>query len=347
MDRSSRSFGRRALAGAAGMAFSAFFSCVGAEAAGTGYPLTIENCGVDVTFAQAPRNAVTLGQNSTEILLSLGLADRMAGTAVWVGPVLPGLEEENAKVRRIADNQPSFEAVLNAEPDFVAAQFTSDIGRNGGVGTREQFAKLGIATYISPSDCIGKSEAGGGDGTRSAPFTMDLIYQEIDELARIFGVGERGEALIAGLKAREAAAVAATAGRAKDVSLVYWFSSSRIDGDPWVAGRNGAPGYITGKLGAANVVDTEEEWPAASWESIVGADPDVIVIGTMDRRRHAADDPAEKIRFLEGDPVLSRLDAVRDKRFVMMDAQSMNPTIRTVDGLEKLAEALGGFGLLK
>jgi iron complex transport system substrate-binding protein len=345
MGSSPRSFARRAPAGA-GIALAAFLAWPGAPHA-SGYPLAIENCGVEVTFAQAPRRAVTLGQNSAEILLSLGLADRMAGTAVWVGPVLAGLEEANAGVDRIADNQPSFEAVLNAAPDFVAAQFTSDIGPQGRVGTRGQFAELGVATYVSPSDCIGKDDAGGGDGSRSTPFSMELIYREIDELARIFGVPDRGDALVAGLKAREEAVVDATAGRARDVSLVYWFSSARIEGDPWIAGRNGAPGYITKKLGAVNVVDTEEEWPAASWESIVGADPDVIVIGTMDRRRYPADDPAAKIRFLEEDPVTSRLDAVRDRRFVMMDAQSMNPTIRTIDGLEKLAEALDGFGLLK
>ena len=47
------------------------------------YPLTIENCGREVTVDAPPQRAVSLNQSSTEILLSLGLADRMVGTATW------------------------------------------------------------------------------------------------------------------------------------------------------------------------------------------------------------------------------------------------------------------------
>ena len=65
----------------------------------------------------------------------------------------------------------------------------------------------------------------------------------------------------------------------------------------------------------------------------------------MDRRRYAADDPKVKIDFLENDPVTRELDAVKNRHFVMMDAQSMNPTIRTIDGIETLANGIKAFGL--
>jgi iron complex transport system substrate-binding protein len=67
----------------------------------------------------------------------------------------------------------------------------------------------------------------------------------------------------------------------------------------------------------------------------------------MDRRRYAADDPKVKVDFLEKDPVTSQLDAVKNRRFVMMDAQSMNPTIRTVDGIELLAKGIKSFSLVQ
>jgi iron complex transport system substrate-binding protein len=92
-------------------------------------------------------------------------------------------------------------------------------------------------------------------------------------------------------------------------------------------------------------VTTEEEWPLVGWETIAQANPAVIVIATMDRRRYAADDPKVKVNFLENDPVTKELDAVRNKRFIMMDAQSMNPTIRTIDGIETLAKGIQSFGL--
>lgn len=314
--------------------------------AATQYPLTINNCGQQVTFKKAPARILSIGQGMTEILLSLGLADKIVGTAVWVGPVLPQYAEANGKIPRLADNDPSFEAVVGKEPDLVAAEFEWHVGPQGSVGKREQFSALGINTYIAPTDCVAKVNADGGDGVRKELFTMDLIYQEIDELAQIFDVGDRGNALVADLKKRQAEAVASIAGaQAKNLPIVFWFSSKEVNGDAFIAGKNSAPAYILKTLGARNVVTTEEEWPLVGWETIAQANPAVVVIATMDRRRYAADDPKVKLDFLEKDPVTSQLDAVKNKHFVMMDAQSMNPTIRTIDGIETLAKGIKSFGL--
>lgn len=325
---------------------SALFAASDAAAEATRYPLTVTNCGQPLTFAQAPKRAVSIGQSSTEILLSLGLADRLVGTAVWFGPVLKPFEAVNAKIKRLADNDPSFEAVVGQAPDLVTAQYEWHIGPNGSVGKREQFAALGVPAYVSPADCVEKDNSGSGDGVRKRLFTMDLIYQEIRELAQIFDVADRGEELIGTLRAREAAAIKAVADKAvagKDRAVVFWFSSKDVKGDAFVAGRNGAPAYILSALGARNVIDTNEEWPLIGWEGIAAANPAVIVIATMDRRRFPADDVEVKRAFLASDPVASRLEAVRHNRVVLMNAQSMNPSIRTIDGIEALAAGLAAI----
>lgn len=314
--------------------------------AATQYPLTVNNCGQTLTFRKPPIKIVSIGQGMTEVLFSLGLADKISGTAVWVGPVLPQYADANSKIRRLADNDPSFESVVAAEPDLVAAEFEWHVGSQGSVGKREQFSDLGINTYIAPADCVAKINADGGDGVRTELFTMDLIYQEIAELSEIFDIKDRGDALIADLKKREADAVASLGlVPGKNLPVLFWFSSKEVKGDAFIAGKNSAPAYILKTLGAHNVVATEEEWPLVGWETISEANPAVIVIATMDRRRYAADDPAVKIDFLETDPVTKELDAVKNKRFVMMDAQSMNPTIRTIDGIEILANGIKSFGL--
>ncbi|MDO9416239.1 ABC transporter substrate-binding protein [Pararhizobium sp.] len=341
-----RSYPRIAFASLAAVCAVTLFSAP-AGAAPTTYPLTVSNCGQPVTFDKAPAKAVSIGQGMTEILYSLGLADKIAGTAVWVGPVLPAYEEVNKRVKRLADNDPSFESVVGQEPDLVAAEFEWHVGDQGSVGKREQFAELGIKTYISPADCVAKINTDGGDGVRKELFTMDLIYQEIGELAEIFDIQDRGETLIAALKKREADAVASLGGSSKDLPIAFWFSSKEVQGDAFIAGKNSAPAYILKTLGAKNVVTTEEEWPLVGWETIAQADPAVIVIATMDRRRYAADDPKVKVDFLEKDPVTSQLGVVRNKHFVLMDAQSMNPTIRTIDGIEILAAGIKSFGLTK
>jgi iron complex transport system substrate-binding protein len=328
-------------------AFAVGLSAVAAPAfAATQYPLTIENCGQSVTFEKAPAKIVSIGQGMTEILFSLGLADRIAGTGVWVGPVLPQYAEVNSKIKRLSDNDPSFESVVGEEPDLVAAEFEWHVGTQGSVGKREQFSGLGINTYVAPADCVAKINADGGDGVRKELFTMELIYQEIGELSEIFDIKDRGDALIADLKKREAEAVASVTDAAgKNLPVVFWFSSKELKGDAFIAGKNSAPAYILKTLGAKNVVTTEEEWPLVGWETISHANPSVIVIATMDRRRYAADDPAVKIDFLKTDPVTKELDAVKNERFVMMDAQSMNPTIRTIEGIETLAKGIKSFGL--
>lgn len=179
---------------------------VGANAAETTYPLTINSCGQEITFKQAPARTVSVGQSTTEVLYLLGVADRVVGTALWIGPVLKGYEEANAKVERLADNDPSFETVVGKRPELITTQFQWQIGPEGVVGTPAQFAELGIPVYTSPADCVGKDNSGGGDGVRNTGFTMELIYQEIRDLAKIFNVQGRGEEVVADLKKREEAA---------------------------------------------------------------------------------------------------------------------------------------------
>ncbi|WP_151775359.1 ABC transporter substrate-binding protein [Streptomyces abyssomicinicus] len=312
-----------------------------ASGASAGYPVTIDNCGHRVTLTSAPRRAVSLNQGTTEILLALGLADRMAGTATWTDPVMKGLEEAEAGVERLADDRPSFEKVLDAEPDFVTASFVSTLGQ-GGVATREQFERLGVPAYVSPSDCsAGKDNDSGGDGSRSEPLTLDTVYGEVRDLARVFGVEERGEKLVAEMKERVRGATDGL--NASDVSLMYWFADSR---SPYLAGCCGAPGAITRAVGARNAFDdTHDEWPQINWETVADRDPDVIVLGDLTRRSQTAESAEAKIRFLETNPATRNLAAVRDRRYILVSGQAMNPSLRTVEGIEQVAAGLRAFGL--
>lgn len=315
-------------------------------AAETAYPLSLTNCGVDLTFDNAPESAVTVGQAATEILYSLGLGEKVLGTSVWFTKVLPEFEDLNAKVERLADNDPSFESVVNRKPGLVAVQYEWHVGPQGIVATREQFADVGIATYVLPADCWKKDNTTGSDGTRQAMFEMDSVYAGVTELGRIFNVPDKGDELVATLRAREAAAIEkAKALNLTGASALFWFSSAEMDVDPYVAGRKGPPGYMMEKLGLRNVVESDEEWPTVSWETIARANPSVIVVARMERRRFPADDVEKKLEFLKTDPVASQMDAVKNDRIVILDAHSMDPSIRNVTALETLAEALPTFGL--
>ncbi|AXX30097.1 ABC transporter substrate-binding protein [Actinosynnema pretiosum subsp. pretiosum] len=302
--------------------------------------VTLDNCGRKITVAEPPKRAVALNQGSAEIMYALGLQDRMVGTATWTDPVLPEYAAANEKVPRLADNAPSFERVLEAEPDFVAASFESVLG-TGGVATRDQFEQLGVPTYLSPTDCGAKDNSGDGDGVRTTPLTMDDVYGEIRDLAKVFGVAQRGDDLVASLQQRMSAATDGL--KAEGVDLMFWFANSEA---PYMGGCCGAPGVVVKALGAGNSFqDTREEWPQINWEAVAERDPDVLVIGDLTRRSQTAETGAAKIAFLESNPVTAQMTAVKEKRYVLLTGQAMNPTMRTVGAVETVAQALRRFGL--
>ncbi|WP_017613741.1 ABC transporter substrate-binding protein [Nocardiopsis salina] len=311
----------------------------GADAAG--YPRTVDNCGHEVTVDAPPEQAVSLNQGSTEILLSLGLEDRIAGTATWTDPIMEGLEEANEEIPRLAENQPSFENVLDTEPDFASASFESTIGQ-GGVATRDQFEDLGVPAYVSPSDCAwGKDNESGGDGSRSEALTLDAVYEEVDDLAHLFDVEDRGDELVDELQGRVDTATEDL--EASDVSLMYWFANSE---SPFLAGCCGAPGAITAETGTENAFDdTEDEWPQINWETVADRDPDAIVLGDLTRESETAESAEDKIAFLEDNPATSNLTAVQEERYILLSGQAMNPSIRTVEGVEQVADGLRDLGL--
>lgn len=311
-----------------------------ATAGPTSYPLTIENCGVTVTFDGPPQRAVSLYQSSTEILLALGLADRMVGTSTWFDPVLPELAADNATVPRLADNDPGLETVLGVEPDLVtsasAHTFTSAV-----VADRPKFAQLGIPTYQSPSVCTG-ARVEGETVTRTEPLALDTLFREIAELAQIFDVQERGHDLIARLTRRLDDTPSITE---PGTSVAFWFSGLRA---PYLAGCCSAPGLYATELGVTNVfADTREDWPEVSWEALADGDPDVLVLADLNRRRVDGDALDAKVKFLESNPVTRNMTAVRDKRYVVLSGSELDPGIREIDALEKLAAGFRAFGLAR
>ncbi|RUR54490.1 ABC transporter substrate-binding protein [Vreelandella populi] len=315
--------------------------------AATDYPLTLESCGHGITLEQPPERVVSIGQAPTEILYMLGLADKVAGTALWINPVLEEFEAVDANIERLSDNAPSYESVVAKKPDLVVSAYEWMIGPAGVVGTPTMFADIGIPSWTLPTECMGKSNQHSMDGARTALFDTELVYDSIATLAEIFDVTERGDQLIADLKAREAAAVAKAGSLdlPDDITGVFWYSSADLAIDPYVAGANSVPDWLMSRLGITNVVTAKEEWPTVGWETIARSNPTFIAAAQMNRRRFPADNIAAKREFLISDAVTRETEAVQQGRIIEIDAHALDPSVRAIFALEELADRLAEFKL--
>jgi iron complex transport system substrate-binding protein len=115
-----------------------------------GYPVTVTDCGVRTTYHHPPRRVVTLHQRATEMLLALGLGDRMVGTAFRTTTILPKYRTQYQHIPELAGKYefPSYEKLLQARPDFVYSGNSQGFAAKAG-RSRARLRKAGIKTYLS------------------------------------------------------------------------------------------------------------------------------------------------------------------------------------------------------
>ncbi|MDR7277428.1 ABC transporter substrate-binding protein [Catenuloplanes atrovinosus] len=296
------------------------------EAAPAASAATVTSCGLPLTVPAPPRRALALEQNATEILLTLGLADRMAGTSYQTDPVLPELKAGYDAVPVLAKLYPNRETVLQAKPDFVYSTFTSAYATDA-AGPRADLGRLNVPAYLSRFACEDPA-------TGEAAVSFDGILAEIEEIAGIFGVPDRGARVVADQRAR----LAATAGAGTAGTSVLWYYSGTST--PYVAGQRGLPAAISAHLGVTNAYgDATQPWPAGSWEEIAQRNPDVIVLADLTRGGDG-DSAQSKKDFLRANAVTRELDAVKNDRFVTVSGSSMDPSVRSITAAEQLAAGL-------
>lgn len=279
-------------------------------------PLTLSNCGVEVTFETPPERVVTIKSTSTEMLLALGLGDRIVGTAFQDGPVPEEWADEAAGLPVLAERMPSEEAVLEVEPDLVYAGWESNFSADG-AGEREELAALGVDTYVQPAACQSAQQP--------AQLDFDEIFREIEEVADIFDV-EATEVLDA--QRAELDAIEPVDG---SPTALWWSSGTDT---PYVGAGIGAPQLILQTAGLENIAgDLQETWSPLGWEAVLDADPDVIVL--VDAAWNTAE---HKIEYLRSNPATAELAAVRESRFVIVPFPAGEAGVRTVSAAASVAE---------
>lgn len=263
-----------------------------ADGTRTVYPLTIDNCGRELTFEAPPERVLILNGTSVaevQSFLELGLEDSILANSQSYGvsdiegmveriAALPngGLElNENFEVPK--------EQTLALEPDFVISTWAGGFTEAMGSATRDELDAVGIASYITPVNCAyGDENARPEDVERLANQTYEESFELLRELGIIFDVQDRAEAVIAEKRAAVEAASVPPGDEPVNVLVAY----------PGMAMMNpaGNPQVFAGPLSdsiieAAGGVNSFDgfasflESSTISAEALAAADVDVLVVG--------------------------------------------------------------------
>ncbi|MGN7455132.1 ABC transporter substrate-binding protein [Paenibacillus pasadenensis] len=278
-------------------------------AAKTAYPLTIQNFTLkaeggeweakDQTFDKAPERVVVNTQPIAELMIKLGLADKLVGVAALYGELDPEVAEAFAKVPVLSKDYVSKEPVVAADPDLVMGRGGLFADADWGVGTVDGLNELGINTFVNTTSIKGA--------------TLDSLYDDVDKIGQIFDVQESAAAHVAKLKAHAESIKQAYA--AQD-ELTFAFASD--PGEGAIAPYSGitdtfqadALSLLKLKNGFADMPSDE-----ASVEELVALNPDVLLV-TIYTGSPAKEKTLESFYANEA---LKDISAIKNKRVYFID----------------------------
>ena len=286
---------------------------------------SVQSCNRTVTFDAPPERAISNDVNLTEMMLVLGLTDRMVG---YTG--INGWNKLDAEMRagvaalpELSERYPSKEVLVGADADFFFAGWNYGM-KVGGEVTPETLKPFGIQVYELTESCthiMDKDRA-----------SIEDMYVDLLNLGKIFGVEYDANALVDGYRA-ELAAFTDTISIGEEPVRVFVYDSG--EDTPFTAGLYAMPTALIEAAGGVNVMDGfEKSWGTVTWEEVIEQNPEVIVIVNY------GEVTAEQKRdFMMSNPAFADIDAVQNDRFVTLEYVEATPGPRNVQAIKTLAEA--------
>ena len=262
-----------------------------------------DEIGRAVRIPQPVRRIVSLAPSVTETLFALGVGDRLVGDTDFCD--YP--PEAKKKTHIGGPVNPNIEAIAALHPDLVVA--TREINRRETVYSLE---RLGIPVYATD------------------PQSVEQVLTSTERLGELLGAGEAGHLLTANVRRRLGELDRRLAGLPpKDVLMVVWL-------DPLISvGRNTFLDDALRHAGARSVIDSPQSWPTIDLEEVVHLQPQYLIISNDNNQR-----VQRELAELQRRPGWRQMDAVRNRRFILLSEAISHPSPRLVDGIEQLARAL-------
>ncbi|MCT4606898.1 MAG: ABC transporter substrate-binding protein [Marinisporobacter sp.] len=281
----------------------------------------------EMTISSTPNKAVSMSQFTTEILLTLGLEDQMAGTAFLEEEIYPPLADAYAKVPVLSEKWPAYEVLMGVEPDFVT-------------GWAVAFSKRGVESSTILQNHIPIYVP---NSTKSMDATLDTLFADIIEMGTIFDASDKAQAYV-----KDQQALLATVQKKIEnlpEKRVFIFDSE--DEEPFTV-YEGFTTNLLSMINAKNILSgkgVERTWGKASWEEIIKEDPEYIVVVDYGTSIRNTQDFDGKVASLKANPILKDVTAVKDNQFIRVKLSEIVPGVRNVEALERLAETIHGVTL--
>ena len=292
--------------------------------------VVIDNFKGQTTYTEVPERVVSLSYSETEILVALGLQDKIVGIAEADNSSEVVSEEYRSMVESlnvIAETEdggvPTLEVVLSQSPDFVygtAYSFNSSYG----VGDVADFEANDIKIYASTS-------------TYKSDSTIEDTYNDILNIGRIFRVEDRAEELVAEMRTKIDAIAEKVAN--EDPISVFIYDSG--DSSAYTFYGNSYEGSLVALAGGENVfTENENGGGMVGWEAVVAANPEFIVVNDWGGGEGAAP-IEEKINFIKAQPELQEVTAVKEDNFVVVHLEQASfGGLQNTVAVETIAKAL-------
>ena len=271
-----------------------------------------------------PERAISMSQATTEMMLALGLEEKMVGTAMKEEEIYQPLQAAYDKVKVLSEKWPSYETFMAEKPDFATGWEVAFTKR--GIPA-ERISEQNVPIFIPSS--MQKLDA-----------DLDTVFDDMEKFGEIFGVKKDAEVWIDAQKK----ILESVQDKIKDLPKKKIFVYDSSDGQPFTAFK----GYTTNILkliGAENVMEdtgVDKTWAATSWESVVAADPEYIIIADYSNGVRNDEDFQQKVAAIKENPQLQNVMAVRENHFVKVKLSEITLGVRTVESLKRLAEEIHG-----
>jgi len=297
-----------------------------ASASSGAYPVTIENCGAEVTFDKAPERVVLLKSSAVPFLHELGVMDRVTARAGQYPAeyyddetlaeldAIPLLTDELDSSGHL---QISKEVVISEEPDLVLGQVDNL--------SRETLAAVGIPLIEEPALCDQGVDAPG----------FDDVHDQLEVYGKVFGREAEARDAIAGLEADLAEVEDRVgSGSGRTAAVLY---PTVGGGTTYAYGTRSMAHPQLEAAGLENVFgDVDERVFEVTLEELLGRDPEVLVL------LHSEGDPEKVVEAVTRLPGAGQLTAVRNGD-VMTQLFNFTepPTPLSVEGLARIVERFG------